>query len=368
MPGATREAEERVGMPRWVRRPLPVAIGLVFAVALVVVASVSIGDALGRDAPESAAEMRGCVSVFNGSLRLIQGDVTCNDREYAVSWSIEGPEGPQGEPGPPGPSGEQGPAGPPGPPGDPGPTGLPGKTGPPGTPGERGEAGAQGPPGEGGDPGPAGEPGPPGESGTPGPAGEPGPEGPQGPPGPQGEPGLEGAEGPQGPPGPAGPPGLQGDPGPPGLVWRGAWSAATQYSANDAVSHDGSAYIATGANLSEEPGTGPSWDLLASQGDEGPPGAGTGGGDFPNLYIVATPRSGGTMIVVDGSDQQELIAYCDAGDRVVSGGYETFDRDAILLRTSEPYHAPDGSEGWRVVVDKTDRSWSTRALCADTTP
>jgi hypothetical protein len=152
------------------------------------------------------------------------------------------------------------------------------------------------------------------------------------------------------------------------LIWRGAWNPATAYIASDAVSHAGSAYIATTPSTGEEPGTGASWDLLAAQGEQGPAGSGGGGGGFPETYLVANPRNNGTAITEDGSAVREQIAFCEAGDNVISGGYETYDRDSMRILTSEPYFGPDGVEGWRVVVDDTSRSWSTRALCADTSP
>jgi len=56
-----------------------------------------------------------------------------------------------------------------------------------------------------------------------------------------------------------------------GLNWQGAWSAGS-YLTDDAVEHNGSAYVAN-ADTSEEPsGSATDWDLLASKGDQGDQG------------------------------------------------------------------------------------------------
>ena len=55
-----------------------------------------------------------------------------------------------------------------------------------------------------------------------------------------------------------------------GLNWQGEWSAG-DYLADDAVFHDGSAYVAN-TDTSEEPGTGSDWDMLARKGEDGADG------------------------------------------------------------------------------------------------
>jgi hypothetical protein len=138
---------------------------------------------------------------------------------------------------------------------------------------------------------------------------------------------------------------------------------------NDAVSHDGSAWIATASNINEEPGSGSSWDLLASKGDQGPSGSGGGGGAFPVTYLVNSPLGPGTNVTIDGRIDQEHIATCDAGDTVLSGGFWAKPRDTILFLFAEPLLDVGGLEGWRVVADNTTgRNWYAIALCADTTP
>lgn len=73
-----------------------------------------------------------------------------------------------------------------------------------------------------------------------------------------------------GPPGPAGPL------GPPGIIWRGAWDGSAYYDFRDAVTYDGSSYVAT-SNIAppatQTPDADPNWELLAAHGTPGgPPG------------------------------------------------------------------------------------------------
>jgi hypothetical protein len=56
-------------------------------------------------------------------------------------------------------------------------------------------------------------------------------------------------------------------------AWQGAWQPATTYSANDAVSYQGSSYYAPTAIAADvAPPTAP-WQTIAEQGDTGPAGA-----------------------------------------------------------------------------------------------
>jgi type VI secretion system Hcp family effector len=93
-----------------------------------------------------------------------------------------------------------------------------------------------------------------------------GPPGPAGPQGPEGQPGLPGPQGLQGLPGPEGP---RGPVGPKGLSWRGAWDAGVQYSVDEAVSHEGSAWMAKKENVGVTPAEGAEWSLLAARGLQG---------------------------------------------------------------------------------------------------
>jgi hypothetical protein len=71
--------------------------------------------------------------------------------------------------------------------------------------------------------------------------------------------------------------GAVGPAGPVGLQWKGAWSAAADYVAQDGVSHNGSSWVANAPNTNTEPGVGAAWDVIAAaatgiQGEQGPAG------------------------------------------------------------------------------------------------
>jgi hypothetical protein len=62
----------------------------------------------------------------------------------------------------------------------------------------------------------------------------------------------------------------EGPPGPVGLTWRGEWDTETTYAERDAVSHQGSAYIAMAATATgDEPGVSNKWHLIAAKGEAG---------------------------------------------------------------------------------------------------
>ena len=99
----------------------------------------------------------------------------------------------------------------------------------------------------------------------------PGAAGPQGVAGAQGAPGQPGAAGPQGATGAqgaAGPAGPQGQP----VAFRGAWNGSSAYVTGDAVSYNGSAWIATSPISGTPPGSAAQWSLLAQAGAAGATG------------------------------------------------------------------------------------------------
>lgn len=61
--------------------------------------------------------------------------------------------------------------------------------------------------------------------------------------------------------------------GPQGLNWKGAWSAVTTYGIDDAVSYNGSSWIAKLANTNVTPVEGAVWTIVAEKGDTGATGS-----------------------------------------------------------------------------------------------
>ena len=280
-----------------------------------------------------------------------------------------------GIPGPPGPPGPAGPAGPPGTPGaagSPGPKGDTGAQGPPGSNGATGPAGPQGPRGN---PGPQGIPGDTGATGPAGPQGIPGPIGPQGTPG---TPGTTGPAGPQGEPGDTGPQGDTGPAGPqgtpgPSTVWRGPYSAITTYEQWDAVSFDGSSYLASAApNVGDAPPIFP-WVLMARRGSQGPPGtAGTGAG----VHEEFLPVDGATFVdlaqapaVILTVARAGVVQSEVEGDYSLSGQRVTF-ADALngTQRIVVAYQATGGDGGGGPTpeygVDSELRAYVQRVMAA----
>jgi hypothetical protein len=98
--------------------------------------------------------------------------------------------------------------------------------------------------------------------------------------------------------GSSGPAGAAGAPGAVGIIWAGPWGSGTPYVATDAVSFNGSSYLALAPSTGVQPDTHPStWALLALAGatgpigPEGPAGSGTGGS---TVTFPITVAEGGT--------------------------------------------------------------------------
>lgn len=146
----------------------------------------------------------------------------------------------------------------------------------------------------------------------------------EGPPGPVGPQGPQGELGPQGPEGPPGPQGETGDPGPV-LGWRGAWDSLTTYPAYDAVTLDGSSYLATAtAGVGISPPAEP-WQLMAQKGDQGIQGiqgptgptgsvaaSGAGTAAAPSHSFTADPNTG-----LYNRNPDELGLSTNSADRLI---------------------------------------------------
>jgi hypothetical protein len=135
----------------------------------------------------------------------------------------------------------------------------------------------------------------------------------QGATGPVGSAGATGANGPQGAAGPAGSTGAQGAAGPagpagaPGINFRGPWTSATNYAANDAVTFAGSTYLAQAAGSNQEPDLVPAaWAVLAQAGSVGPSGP-TGSAATVAIGTVTTLAAGSPATVSNSGTEQDAV-------------------------------------------------------------
>ncbi len=94
--------------------------------------------------------------------------------------------------------------------------------------------------------------------------------------------------------------GDKGDAGPAGITWRGNWESG-EYEARDAVYHNGSSYIATGA-ASGEPGIDTAWAILALKGEKGDPGSSSGAGGDGVGIENAVVRSDSLILALTNKD------------------------------------------------------------------
>lgn len=122
--------------------------------------------------------------------------------------------------------------------------------------------------------------------------------------------GQTGATGPQGPTGATGATGQQGPAGPtgatgaPGMNFRGAWSSAIHYAVNDAVTFDGSTYLALAAGSNQEPDTdAQAWSVVAQAGSTGPSGATA----TVSVGTVTTLAAGAQATVTNSGTAQDAV-------------------------------------------------------------
>jgi len=121
----------------------------------------------------------------------------------------------------------------------------------------------------------------------------------QGATGAQGPVGAAGATGAQGLAGPQGPPGATGAAGAAGMNYRGAWASEVSYQSRDAVSFEGSTYLAQVSSLGVQPDLYPaSWAVLAQKGSAGPTGP-AGSAATVGIGTVTTGAPGSMAMVAN---------------------------------------------------------------------
>ena len=145
------------------------------------------------------------------------------------------------------------------------------------------------------------------------------------------------------------------------FTWRGAWDAESRYAAQDAVSYEGSSYMAKVEAPQCVPGECEDWDLMAAKGDQGPPGL-SGLHYKRSADFVAQPFGGETNPYV----------YCDAGELATGGGIEA---NAISMEVVQTFPLLDLTTekptGWTSTIrnNGTDAGTAnTWVLCAKVSP
>lgn len=106
--------------------------------------------------------------------------------------------------------------------------------------------------------------------------------------------------------------GATGATGPVGMNWLGAYSGATSYAVDDAVSYNGSSYICKLASTGNLPTNTTYWDILAQQGASGS-GAGdvVGPASAVNDRLVAFDGTTGKLIKDSGFSSSSFAKYAD---------------------------------------------------------
>lgn len=179
-------------------------------------------------------------------------------------------------------------------------------------------------------------------------AGAPGPAGPAGPTGPTGATGSQGPTGPTGATGPAGSNGSNGSNGTNGtngvsFVWKGTYSGATAYVANDVVSDQGSSWINILASTGNAPPTLPTvsntwWNLAAQKGATGSAGAGSGD------MLAATYDPAVIAQQVVGVSAAQSITNKKLGSLTTNGFVKTSGGDGTLSVDTSTYYNAGGTD------------------------
>ena len=156
--------------------------------------------------------------------------------------------------------------------------------------------------------------------------------------------------------------GVQGVPGP-STEWRGPWSFYTTYAYRDAVSYDGSTYVALVPNSNATPGVSASWQLLAAKGDTGTTGATGATGPIgltgPSGATGATGPSGivsvdGTTITNSGTSSSASLALKTLTTPPTGSGYTRVSIDQYGRATAGAYGL-----GMRSIAATTDLGGAT---------
>jgi hypothetical protein len=125
-----------------------------------------------------------------------------------------------------------------------------------------------------------------------------------------------------------------------------------------------------------------SWNQKGVKGDPGPQGPkgdtgdtgpqGPGGPAGPSGDSVPRYQISSDEVDIPADQSRQVLAYCDPGDKLVSGGYDSASRLLRVAVDRPLLFATDTLEAWEVVGVNTgtvgDAPLRTYAVCQDTNP
>ncbi|MCI0391644.1 MAG: DNRLRE domain-containing protein [Acidobacteria bacterium] len=127
--------------------------------------------------------------------------------------------------------------------------------------------------------------------------------------------------------------------GPKGLNWKGAWNAATNYFTDDAVSLNGSSWVAKQANTNVTPIEGAVWTIIAQKGETGATGAtGSQGPQGPmGPQGPAGPPGVAEELILIHEDlfDEGYLDVADWESSTNAGSCISFSSNALLLSTTD---------------------------------
>jgi hypothetical protein len=136
---------------------------------------------------------------------------------------------------------------------------------------------------------------------------------------------------------------------PVGTTYKGVWSAATTYSANDVTSRLGSSYVSKTTNTNKAPESNTSdWDVLAAQGSVGP--APTIAGTSTSTVTAGTgTKTFTTQAGIAWVVGQRLVAANPDSSLVLGGAISAYSGTTLVI-TADSFTGTGSSNNWSIAI------------------